>query len=97
MKHCLREKTSGKLKRCHFGSLFIRSYADHGVQLVNVTYSSDNNELVATKVTDDINLPRGETSFSANLNAQKESVLPPIKVSSAGELKRFPGQGHLVS
>jgi hypothetical protein len=65
---------------------------------VNVTYSSDNkNELVATKVTDDINMPRGEISFTANLNPQNESVLPPIQVSSAGELKRFPGQGQVSS
>jgi hypothetical protein len=63
---------------------------------VNVTYSSDNkNQLVATKVTGDINVPRGETSFTANLDPQNESVLAPIQVSSAGELKRFPGQGQV--
>ena len=64
---------------------------------MNVTYSSDNNELVATKVTGDINVPRGETSFTANVNPENESALPPIQVSSAGELKRFPGQGQVYS
>ena len=73
-------------------SFSLLSYGDHGQQLVNVTY--DGNKLVATKVTGDRNVPRGEVSFVADLNPTNSSVLDPINIS-AGELPRFPGQGQV--
>ena len=49
-----------------------------GLQLVNVTYSGDT--LVATKVTGDMNIPRGKVSFTAELSPTNFSSLEPLTV-----------------
>lgn len=73
----------------------MQSYGDHGTQLVNVTYIGDT--LVATKVTGDRNVPRGQITFTVNL--QKTSVIPPFQLSttdqSNGDYRQFPGRGQV--
>lgn len=78
-----------------------------GPQLVNITYAGDT--LVATKVTGDETVPRGEVSFTANLSP------PPLNVTDSGSEESssvtseehtvlqskygesiFPGQGQLA-
>ena len=67
------------------------------MQLINVTYSGD--ELIATKVTGDTNVPRGKISFTANVQPSNTVVLPTVEemVSDhrSGELLRFPGKGQV--
>lgn len=75
------------------------SYGDHGQELVNVTYVADT--MVATKVTGDVNVPRGQVSFVADL-APRNNSLSPLKLTldqssqTARQLPRFPGQGHVA-
>lgn len=73
------------------------SYGDSkGFQLVNITYSG--NELIASKVTGDVNVPRGEKSFTVNLQPSNTSGLPPVKLISddrSGEFSRYPGKGQV--
>ena len=68
-----------------------------GLQVVNITYSGD--ELIATKVTGDVNVPRGERSFTVNVQPSNSSALPPVKLISEqngnGEFRRFPGKGQV--
>ena len=65
---------------------------------MNVTYIGDT--IVATKVTGDINVPRGEVSFTANLAPQNASALEPLKVSfdrqASTQLPRFLGKGQIA-
>ena len=71
------------------------SYGAHGYQLVNVTYDGD--ILIATKVTGDANVPRGEVTFKADLSPREEKELPPLKVSGfdSGDFTRFKGEGQV--
>jgi hypothetical protein len=84
----------------------LHSYGAHGYQLINVTYHGDT--LIGKKVTGDVNVPRGEASFTANLSVQNgTNALPPIQMSlgSSGtgtsishipkKIERFPGQGQI--
>lgn len=56
--------------------------------------------MIATKTTGDVNVPRGETSFTANLAPRNDSALEPLKVSfdssSSAQLPRFPGKGQIA-
>lgn len=45
--------------------LWVGKYGDNGYEMINVTYSGDT--LIATKVTGDQNVPKGEITFTANL------------------------------
>jgi hypothetical protein len=71
--------------------------------MINVTYSGDN--LVATKVTGDKNVPRGAISFTANLSPlnQSSADLAPIELSEESankwgmkKVSRFAGQGQIA-
>ena len=80
-------------------SLFFCSYGGKGDQLINVTYVGDT--LIATKATGDVNVPRGEVSFTANLAPRLDSALEPLKVSfdsqsGATEFPRYPGKGQIA-
>ena len=64
--------------------------------MINITYSEDT--LLATKVTGDRNVPRGETTFTVDLSPVNASNLPPIQLVSdqrTGEFYRFPGRGQI--
>ena len=77
--------------------VFSDSYGDHGLEMINVTYTGDT--LVATKVTGDENVPRGQTSFTADLAPSNASSLEPLKVSfdrEATQLLRYPGKGQIA-
>lgn len=65
--------------------------------MINVTYTGDT--LVATKVTGDENVPRGQTSFTVDLAPSNASSLEPLKVSfdrEATQLLRYPGKGQIA-
>eukprot|EP00980_Cylindrotheca_fusiformis_P020456 scaffold7504_cov97-Cylindrotheca_fusiformis.AAC.9 len=73
-----------------------RRYGEHGTQLVNITYVGDT--LVATKVTGDRNVPRGEITFTVNL--QQSSALASFQFSSNDQSgnadgRQFPGRGQV--
>ncbi|CAB9505951.1 F-box protein 31 [Seminavis robusta] len=75
--HWSKQKTLAQacLPRFQMEGLWVGNYGG-GPQLVNITYADDT--LVATKVTGDDTVPRGEVSFTANLsppplNATEES------------------------
>jgi hypothetical protein len=78
----------------------IYSYGDHGSELINVTYTGDT--LTATKATGDINVPRGQVSFSADLSPRDASTaLEPLKLSfdpnsKVTKLPRFAGKGQIA-
>jgi hypothetical protein len=74
-----------------------RSYGDaKGLQVINITYSGD--ELIASKVTGDLNVPRGEKTFTVNMQPYNSSLLPPVELvnkNQRGEFRRFPGKGQV--
>ena len=76
--------------------VLICSYGEHGAQVINITYADDT--LLASKVTGDRNVPRGETTFTVDLSPCNASALPPIQLSSenrSGNFARFPGRGQV--
>jgi hypothetical protein len=81
-------------------------YGENGYEMVNITYSGDT--LVATKVTGDQNVPRGEISFTANLSPRAQfqtmSGLEPIELNARAArqwgkryLPRHVGKGQVAS
>jgi len=85
------------LPQLNMEGLWVGNYGDSkGLQIINITYSGD--ELIATKVTEDVNVPRGETSFTVNMQPSNITALPPVKLISAHssrELRRFSGKGQI--
>lgn len=65
------------LPQFNLSGLWVGKYGDHGYEMINVTYVEDT--LVATKVTGDLNVPKGELTFTADLHPQ------PRPVSNAGD------------
>jgi len=99
------EATEAKslLPQFNLEGLWVGKYGEHGYEMINVTYVDDN--LIATKVTGDKNVPKGEITFMSNLGPTEESKvkLPPIELSDfASEqwgqkhLIRFPGKGQVA-
>jgi hypothetical protein len=67
------------------------------MELINVTYTGDT--LIATKLTGDENVPRGQTSFSSDLSPSNSTSLEPLKVSfdrEASQLMRYLGKGQIA-
>ena len=73
--------------------------------MINVTYDGDT--LIASKVTGDANVPRGEVTFKADLSPSRvdddgttsETALPPLKITGANSEKddfiRYKGRGQV--
>mmetsp|Transcript_11212 Transcript_11212/g.23609 ORF Transcript_11212/g.23609 Transcript_11212/m.23609 type:complete len:353 (+) Transcript_11212:165-1223(+) len=78
------------IPRFNLEGLWVGNYGN-GAELVNITYS-DAHTLVATKVTGDAYIPRGERSFSADLAPSDEAELS----ESAKKLQHFGGEGSIV-
>jgi hypothetical protein len=92
------------LPQFNLQGLWVGKYGDHGYEMINVTYAGDT--LVATKVTGDKNVPKGEATFTADLNpdAPGRESLEPIELSDVASkqwghkhLPRFPGQGQVAA
>jgi len=87
--------------------LWVGKYGDHGYEMVNITYSG--NTLIATKVTGDKNVPKGQISFTVDLSPSPPhqshaSQLEPIELNSVASrqwgkkfLPRHPGKGQVAS
>jgi len=105
-RRCRDEREMAKLSMPQFNlhGLWVGKYGNNGHELVNITYSGDT--LTATKVTGDRHVPRGEISFTANLQPRTYNdpdVLPPVELlnSAASQwgaklLPRFVGKGHVA-
>lgn len=98
------EEAKECLPQFNLQGLWVGKYGDHGYEMVNVTYVGDT--LIATKVTGDKNVPKGEITFTADLNpdAKGRDELDPIELSDIASkqwghkhLPRFPGQGHVAA
>lgn len=94
------------LPQFQLSGLWVGKYGDHGYEMINVTYVEDT--LVAIKVTGDKNVPKGQITFTADLNPLSQSKegkkLEPIELSATAAkqwghkyLSRFPGQGQVAS
>jgi len=88
--------------------LWVGKYGEHGYEMINITYSGDT--LIATKVTGDQNVPKGEISFTVNLspkaNPESSTVsgLEPIELNPKAArqwgkkyLPRHLGKGQVAS
>jgi hypothetical protein len=89
----------------NLGGLWVGNYGDQaGYEMINVTYSGDT--LIATKVTGDKNVPRGQISFKVNMapsNDTNDAALEPIKLSEKAaskwgtdKLPRYQGEGQVA-
>ena len=65
------------LPQFNLSGLWVGKYGDHGYEMINVTYVEDT--LVATKVTGDLNVPKGEITFTADLHPR------PLPASTPGD------------
>ncbi|KAJ3275751.1 F-box only protein 31 [Terramyces sp. JEL0728] len=56
--------------------VWMGAYGSHGNELLFVSYAVENDmrKLIVTKITGDVNVPRGEVSFSATLNNSKYTL-----------------------
>jgi len=95
------------LPQFQLGGLWVGKYGEHGYEMLNVTYIGEHrNTLVATKVTGDKNVPKGELSFTADLHpdAKGRDELEAIELSDVASkqwghkhLPRFPGKGQVAA
>jgi|EP00979_Chaetoceros_neogracilis_P001945 hypothetical protein len=95
------------LPQFQLSGLWVGKYGEHGYEMVNVTYVGGElgNILVASKVTGDKNVPKGEITFTSDLHpkAKGRSELEPIELSAIAakqwghkHLPRFPGKGQVA-
>lgn len=54
------------LPQFNLDGLWVGKYGSHGYEMVNISYAGDT--LIATKITGDKNVPKGEITFQADLN-----------------------------
>lgn len=93
------------LPQYNLEGLWVGKYGPHGYEMINVTYAGDT--LIATKVTGDKNVPKGEITFTANLNPSTSSydgAIEPIKLTEEAakqwgtkHLPRFSGRGQVAT
>jgi len=100
------EEARACIPQLNMHGLWVGKYGENGYEMVNITYSGDT--LVATKVTGDQNVPRGEISFTANLSPRAQfqtmSGLEPIELNARAArqwgkryLPRHVGKGQVAS
>lgn len=65
------------LPQFNLDGLWVGKYGSHGYELINITYVGDT--LMATKVTGDKNVPKGEITFQVDLNPLKSSTPNPFQ------------------
>jgi len=88
------------LKQVLSRSCFLFRFNEHGQELINVTYVGDT--LIASKVTGDDNVPRGQVSFTVDLSPKNDTALEPLKLTldqsstTATNLPRFSGKGQVA-
>lgn len=70
-------------------SYYIHRYGDHGYEMINITYS-DETTLIATKVTGDRNVPKGEVTFTVDLSPQIVSSYASSSTSSSSPSQQSP-------
>jgi len=100
-----RSQARQSMPQFNMQGLWVGKYGLQGYEMVNITYAGDT--LIATKVTGDKNVPRGEISFTADLQPRTVSDpkrLSHIELSEAAAAKwdhkmlpRFPGSGQVAS
>lgn len=91
------------LPQFNLDGLWVGKYAEHGFEMINVTYSGDT--LIAYKVTGDRNVPKGKVSFEVDFSpAGNNYMLEPIELGEqAAEqwgnrfLQRFAGRGQVAA
>jgi len=99
-----REAARRSMPQFNLHGLWVGMYGASGYEIVNITYAGDT--LVATKVTGDVHVPRGEVSFTADLRPLVHGdpdALPPVEMTEAAAaqwgaaiLPRFVGQGRVA-
>lgn len=87
--------------------LWVGKYGDHGFEMINITYAGDT--LIATKVTGDQNVPKGEVTFTVDLSPHIHSArgmlsLEPIELNARAArqwgkkfLPRYQGRGQVAA
>jgi len=106
VRRCRDERDAARKSMPQFNlhGLWVGKYGSNGYEMVNVTYAGDT--LVATKVTGDRYVPRGELSFTVDLQPRTcddPDALPPVELEDAAAaqwgskfLPRFVGRGHVA-
>jgi hypothetical protein len=87
--------------------LWVGKYGEHGFEMINITYAGDT--LIATKVTGDQNVPKGEVTFTVDLSPHIHSsrgmlALEPIELNAKAArqwgkkfLPRYQGRGQVAA
>lgn len=87
--------------------LWVGKYGEHGFEMINITYAGDT--LIATKVTGDQNVPKGEVTFTVDLSPHIHSAngmtsLEPIELNAKASrqwgkkfLPRYEGRGQVAA
>lgn len=95
------DEARSQIPQFNLHGLWVGKYGENGYEMINVTYSDDT--LIATKVTGDNNVPKGEISFTVDL-AHSTAALDPIELNSKAAkqwgksfLPRFVGKGQVAA
>eukprot|EP00536_Pseudo-nitzschia_multiseries_P012081 jgi/Psemu1/207634/e_gw1.442.3.1 len=84
------------LPHLNMEGLWVGDYGENkGLQLINITYTGNSLEMIATKVTGDRNVPRGKRSFTVNVQPCNASALPPVRLER--ERQSHPGSSSSSS